>query len=256
MCWADYQLTRRDTYPVIAILLFSFVCCFSPRGSSQTSAPETDQYGRWINGITEPWSFRSEAYLEAEATAARTQWKAIGAQIDNELDEWAGDYRSGDLHGNFLRWAPSGFVVMSVFTCEANVTNVEYGSVSASASFIEFHPDSRSIKQQGKANKHSHGSGSLSITRYIPIKWGPNHYLVPENQVAAFGEYLAGLGRFGGGRNQEYVELDYYWKLDDSSAALTGLPIFPPGYRQFMRKPITAMITSVGRSYVQVRRDD
>src|SRR6185369_9473788 len=83
--------------------------------------------------------------------------------------------------------------------------------------------------------------------------WGEQHFLVPEDKVSLFYDYVTGRGQYEPDKGG-YDE-DYFWqKYDDRDKSMAGMPILPPGYERFAKKPIEATIVSVGPNQV-VRRN-
>ncbi len=104
---------------------------------AQSSKEKFDQNGRWINGVSEPWFFKADAASEDEAAEARSRWEVIAAENENAQSEWAGDYQIGELHGAYLRLSATGsFVLVSVFSCEASVTGVDYGRAALTSELV------------------------------------------------------------------------------------------------------------------------
>jgi hypothetical protein len=220
----------------VALLLCSF-CCHSARAQE-----DHDQDGRWINGITEPWTFDGDSYTKEEAAAFQQKWKSIAAQRSPGVaNEWAGDYVRGDLHKTYLRWSPEGgFAYVYVFTCSTGVLGINYGRVDASPMAIRLYP----VLSMSTSRPHGHHGGHAAYKlpkNYLPVKWGEQHYLVAENRVAAFYRFAAGLGEY-----QTHSGEDFFIKTDDYAKEPESMPVFPPGYERFVRKPIEAKIISVG----------
>lgn len=65
-------------------------------------AAQTDEHGRFVNGVGEPWIFESKRYTKEFASTAQARWREIGADNLQMPDEWAGDYR---LNRRFQRVA-------------------------------------------------------------------------------------------------------------------------------------------------------
>lgn len=219
----------------VALLLYSF-CCHSAK------AQENDQYGRWINGITEPWTFEGNSYTKDEAAAFQQKWKSIAAQSSQGVaNEWAGDYVRGDLHKTYLRWSPDGgFAYIYVFTCSTGVLGINYGRVDASPVAVRLLPE----LSMSTSRPHGHHGGHSAYKlpkKYVPVKWGEQHYLVAENRVAAFYRFAAGLGEYQTNNGE-----DFFLKIDDYAKEPKGMPVLPTGYERLVRKPIEARIISVG----------
>ena len=227
-----------------ALLLF-FLVAFGAHGV----AAQSEDYlaTRWQNGLTEPWFMDSERYNKEEAATAQARWKAIGDDLKNPADdEWAGDYFvGGDTHGSYLRWSvKSGFVLAHVDKCAARVMDFSYGKVVVTSTLITFVPERRP-----KASA-SHNADSHSMTTdFVPAKWRGAHYLVGENEMKDFGDYVAGLGKFNIGSNPLlWVEgSPFFYKLGDEETERAGeAPVVPAGFERFIKKPIEARVVAVG----------
>lgn len=232
----------------VKVLLLVIASLFLLTGSSHA---QTDD-GRWENGVSEPWWFDPAPMTKEEITFAKSRWKDIETENQSAVaNEWSGVYFTGDeTHGSYLRWSPqAGFVLMNVDKCRATVMNLDYGKVSASVSMVQLFPE---LNKQATGHKHAHASPMPQ--RFIPVRWDGSYYLVAENQMADFGNYVAGLGKYNGDEG-EYMSLAFFIKLDasDKESATQFLPIVPAGYEHHLKQPIDAIITRVGKGY---RRPD
>jgi hypothetical protein len=189
---------------------------------------------RWVNGITEPWWFESNRYTAEQAAAARTLWERIG---ETEGDGWAGDYAVNmEVRAHFLRWSPKGFVFFNVNTCMSNVDEVSYGEAVTDSSFY-FDVDTPRGSQ-----------------RYVKVKWGEQRYLIEKDEVSAFCDYVAGFGEYNGPNllgNAQFLS-----RLGDGERPTALLPTVPPEYKQYVRKPVDARLTRVGKAYVEVNPEN
>lgn len=219
------------------VVQFTILCLWLLASAAALVAQEqTDIQGRWMNGVGEPWGFDSNRYTPEQAAEARSRWQQIDAAsgAGNE----AGDYQldmSVRLH--VLRWsAGGGFVFFYVNTCMANVDDLDYGEVvSDTPSYIEI----VSKRLPGAANKR----------KLVKVKWGEQRYLVEEDAVADFCDYVAGLGAHDGGA---IFEDAFLLHRDDAERPTDVLPTVPSEYRKFVRRPIEAVITKVGKSYTEI----
>ena len=246
MIFKEYFIAT--AFAIVVILGYSGI-----EANAQTIESKFDEHGRWINGISEPWWIRNEVVSEDEAAKARLRWEAIGAENENAENEWAGDYQIGDLHGAYLRLSATGsFVLMSVYSCDASVTDVDYGRASVTPDLVEIFSERPATKHTGS---HSHGY-RVAAKRFVPVKWDTQYFLVPEKAIARFAEELVGIERstYGSGEG-EFVE--YFWRSKNRSRPVSGLPVFPTGYQRYMRKPVDAEIVKVGaRRIVKYRAGD
>ena len=249
----------RAATPAAAVLLALCLCAAGARAQD-----EFDEHGRFVNGVSESWVFApGERYTEGEAAAARALWKRIGEAAGG--GEWAGDYTLGggmpeNLRREYLRWSPqSGYVYFSIYTCMSSVVVVGYGGATASPTLVELFPQTR-LTQSTRGFRGGDGhkfETTLKFSRFVPVKWGEAHYLVPEDQLAAFGDYAAGLGMFN--EDPDFsapVWVDYFVKLGDAPPDPAATPVLPAGYERFARRPVTAEITAVVKRALKRERGD
>lgn len=223
----------------ILSLLFCLTIC------AVSAQAQYDHYGRWENGVSEPWFMESESYSKEDAATARARWAAIEADIKGGTGgEWSGDYfLGGSTHGSYLRWSQqSGFVLLHVDKCAAHVMDFSYGKVAVTDRFITLLPERMPKKSS------SHGDSHKMSTRYLRVIWRSAHYLVDETEVASFGDYVAGLGRYNEGLGTLFFEeLDFFRKLNDGDeGSVDELPRVPQGYEGFLKRAVDARITGVG----------
>jgi hypothetical protein len=222
---------------------------------AQSSSADLDSYARWVNGISEPWWF-SESLPQEDIAAVQRQWTAIGNEnqvSDNNL--WTGDYFiGGDTHGSYLRWSrQNGFVLFHVDKCAARVMGFSFGKVISSPSLIEF------LQERAASELPKHGHSTL---RFLPVIWRNDKYLVPENAIEDFADYVAGLGEYND-PNFTLIEFQPFFSRSDRESAAVGLdvgrkklsgfvePIVPPEYERFIKRPVDARITAKGKSYIR-----
>ena len=210
-----------------------------------TASPATaqiDRWGYWENGVSEPWWFSAEEFTQADADAAIARWNHIGEQLKNERsDEWSGHYFRGDsTHGTFLRWSKSGFVMVDVDKCQAKVIRLRYGKVESTP--VRFVFASEYTNQPNSQHTPEWKRASLV---FVPVKWGGAFMLIAEDEMAHFGDFVAGLGKYN------YTDYDYFFRSEflskggDADTKGSEEPQVPPAYQRFLKQPITASITSV-----------
>jgi len=193
-------------------------------------ARQVGEDGAWANGVGEPWRFESHRYTAEQAAAARSLWERIGEADD---DGWAGDYEVDmSVRSHFLRWSPKGFVFFNVNTCTANVDDLNYGEAVADAA------------------SHFEAASMRGARKFVKVKWGERRYLIEDAHVGGFCDYVAGLGSYNGPGAQGGA--DFLGRRGDGERLTALLPSVPPEYRQYVRRPVDARVTRVGRSYVEV----
>jgi len=211
--------------------LFIIVLCQS------ASFAQLNEYGRWKNDFyPEPAELNYQSYSESDFANALMKLEAIESENSNSVGEWAGDYstRSGEVNVVALRFSPqAGFVHLNFYTCLPELRGLNYGTITATPDNILL--TSQTSKRNGQT------------TKYLPVKWGERHYLVPESEVAQFYKFVAGYGW----KKDEYVFFSFLLKNDDTEKPIVGMPVFPRGYERFVKKPIQARITEVLRREIE-----
>lgn len=243
------------------------------------SSAQLDQWGYWENGVTESWWLSSKDFAKEDAVNAAALWKRIGETLPAAgAGEWAGDYFLGsDTHGTYIRWSPEGgFVVAGVNKCEARIVRLTYGKVNVSPNVIHFLPD---FRKTAASHGHAHrAADSPAAVRFVPVEWRGERMLIAEEEMSSFGDFVAGLGKYnfmllsapylfheseiasqfytrlraaevspgGEGQGQEQAPDEAEASAAAADGGEAGPPVVPPGYEQFLKKPVRATITAVG----------
>jgi hypothetical protein len=241
--------------------LLAFCCLAAIPTLSITQVP-TREWEEWDSRFlpgrhwSTPWNLNYNGYSKADALILRSKWDLIAAANPDSNDEWAGDYyNDSEFRLIALRWSPQfGFAAVNLYTCTISVMRFNYGRVAASPNLVELFPEFSSKPLKGKNSI----SNYLPTSKHLPVKWGERHYLIPEDNVKDFCDYVAGFGR--------YVEYEpfhegqlystFLLKSSDYDKPKEGLPILPPSYQRFVKNPIDATITAVGRSWVKKSDND
>lgn len=222
-------------------VLFNFIFTLFIVGFCQlASFAQLNEDGRWKSDLYyEPAQLNYQSYSESDFANALTKLKVIKSENSSSVDEWAGDYsaQSGEVNIIALRFSQqAGFVHLNFYTCLPELRGLNYGTVTGTPDYILL--TSQTSQRNGKA------------TKYLPVKWGERHYLVPESEVAQFYKFVAGYGW----KKDEYVFFDFLLKNDDAEKPIVGMPVFPRGYEQFVKKPIEATITEVLRREIKTEQ--
>lgn len=198
-------------------------------------------------GVTESWHTDYSKHTKEQADVAAERMKTIEAELENPAtNEWAGtyDWSDGGTSNEVLMWTPrAGFLVFRL-GCYPGVHDLNYGSVSDSPTMIQMLP---ALSSAGTR------LGSLHA-RYLPVKWGERHYLIAEDEVSAFYDSVTGI-RAEQDENAVLIA-DFLLKRDDVDKPIEGMPVLPPGYERFVRKPIDASISKVGKSSVKIDEEN
>lgn len=226
---------RRVSFSFILVLLLAGFC-------PTVAFAQLNEYGRWKSDLyAEAVEINYRSYSEADFTNALSRLELIKSENNSLTDEWAGDYsaQSGEVNTAVLRWSPqAGFVDLNVYTCLPELRGLDYGTVTATPDYILL--TSQASLRSGR------------VTKYLPVKWGERHYLVPESEVAQFYKFVAGYGW----KKDEYVVFDFLLKNDDIEKPVAGMPVFPQGYERFVRKPIEATVVEILRREIKTEQSD
>jgi hypothetical protein len=240
-------------------VLMSGVVFFCLASLATAATAQSQAYGEWHNGVTERWWFDPGEFTRAEVDVAVERWTLIEADSPtSNAHQWAGSYSIGtDTHGSYMRWSPEiGFIIASVDKCAARLIGIAYGRVIVSPTSVQF------VYEYSKsASSHDHAhipSLAPQAIKFIPVRWRGVHYLVDEEEMAGFSDYVAGLGEY----NVEYILADgpsgFFLRFtDEEKGPVEELWHVPIGYERFVKRPVNAMVTSVGASVVKhIRNDD
>ncbi|HEX5709254.1 MAG TPA: hypothetical protein VFX96_18265 [Pyrinomonadaceae bacterium] len=244
---------------LLALLLAQTLLAPTPLQAQE----QYDPSGRWVNGVSEPWWFDAERHAKEDIEAAQRRWRLLGEELaDAPRGGWAGDYFiGGETHGSYLRWSPrGGFVLFKVNKCAAQVDDFAFGTVDATPSLVRLLPE----RDMTPADAHAHGHHMSGATSLLPVSLRGARLLVPEDEMAEFGDYVAGLGKFN---QQQFIYYDssytYFHRMTDedidadarASDAVAGTSsaavIVPAGYERFLKRPVEGKITRVGRREVK-----
>lgn len=223
-------------------ILFNLIFTFFIVGVCQVASfAQLYQDGRWkSDAFYVPVELNYNSYSENDFANALVKLENLKSEDNASIGEWAGDYSpvySGEVNAETLRWSPKvGFVYLNFYTCLPELRGLDYGSALATPNYILL--TSQSSKLNGQTVK------------YLPVKWGERHYLIPEKEVAEFYRFVAGYGW----KKDEYVTFDFLLKNDDIEKPLFGMPVFPRGYERFVKKPIEAEITKISRREIKTEQ--
>ena len=240
------------------IMVGLILTCAIPLATRGQNVAELDAYGRWVNGVSEPWWFPEDVAKEPKAEV-QARWAQLGVEAASQDDGWTGDYFvGGDTHGSYLRLGRTGFVVFRVNKCAASVMGFSYGEVVQSSTLIQLLP------QKTVHTSRLHGHNNHPASRYLPVTWRTAKYLVPETAISSFGDYVAGLGEYNDPNVLLIDFAPFFVKslnreasgdIDHSKTKPTAqhfvAPVVPVGYERFIRKPIEAQIIARGKPYVR-----
>lgn len=200
----------------------------------QTVKSQGAGYPTWNDGIGHSsW----EIGLAKEEKEKMLQlWDAIGEDLKTERNELAGTYFKGGYEaGYFFRWSINkGYVLIPYFD-EDLITDFSYGKVTfVDNSEVIFTPE-RELK------------GGRSVGKMPRIWTAIGHYFVPVEMLEDFGDYMAGFREFNefNGQCCAFAPNFLAHRIDRLEKRL-DYPV-PPRYERFIKSPVKAEITFVGR---------
>lgn len=210
---------------------------------------QSQDYAEWDNGVTERWQVDLNVFSKQELDTVIDRWKRIETDNQNtKSHKWAGGYFSGgDTHGTYMRWSQeTGFIMAHVDKCAARLMGLSYGKIVISPASVDFvFQYHKSSSTHGDTKSHK---AAPTITKFIPIKWSNDQYLIQENEMVDFGDYVAGLGKY----NQEYAGMHgiefFARSISEARSNYEESPQAPTVYGHFIKKPIDAEIKAVGVS--------
>jgi hypothetical protein len=234
-----------------ALLIGGAVLLLTPLAAAQPHFAE--EPSRWITGVGEPLWFAPTAPKD-QIEKLKARWEALKLEHGRiEKSSTAGDYGTGgETHATLLRWAPlTGYVVVHVDTCAATVRGFSYGSVIFTPTTLKLMPEA----QFSQGDDHGHGNHRVKSNEFLFVKWRNVLYLTRQTDIANFLDSLAGLGKYNG-NNIWDVGPEVYSSGGEESGTADDLPIVPPGFESFVRRPINLTITGVGHRIVRRFRVD
>jgi hypothetical protein len=236
-------------------IIFCILFCAS------SSQAQFDAEGRWINGISEePLFFDNLTYSPQNAITFQTRWRLIAEENALSKDnEWAGDYV---IHGEtggvrVLRWSlKEGFVFLFGGGCYPGVRGLNYGRVSFSNNLLQLFPEVDAedpLILFAEDNDRRFFTTNFIANKFVPVKWQGIHYLIAENRIANFYDYVAGAGDYAPRDGVQILNSIFFPKNEEPDKAETGeeMPVMPAGYERFIKKPVDAKIIATGRSFVR-----
>lgn len=215
------------------IILLSFI-------SSSAQNPDLS-WALWKNGIKYRWF--NYHFEKEDALKMTAKWDEIGIGLEESKNKFAGTYfQYGYMSGYFLRWSSEkGYIYIQYFDIE-HPCSFSYGNVSVNNLEITFIPE---------YEKNVICPSILPKT--TPRKWIPalgGKYFIPANEAERFGNFYGGFGEFN----------RYYWDWHDAhpfarkwgdKLEINENFILPKPYEKFVKKPINAEITFVGKAEIK-----
>lgn len=183
------------------------------------------QPGTAQNSATQP------ELSEQLAALVRNKLEMIELETAGANEEWAGRYQSSDgptVTTDFA-WSPvSGFIVWWYNCSRPTSARANHGSVVFENGVLKLTPEvTESVP------------GSFAIaSEYVPVRWGAQHFLIPQDQVRNF--------IYAINSNFEPEVESYLLKVDDNLKKRKGRPGVSSEYARYLgMKPILATISKV-----------
>ncbi len=217
---------------LICLLILSF----------QVSFGQDFQEGEnWLGeqGYPQPFlSHNFKTYSKEDVIKAKQKLLLIKQSPTN--DEWEGYYQQyGELSQIGLIWnTQAGFIDYYIYTCSIELRGLGFGNVTNSADLLTLNYEKRKNEK------------AKVVQTLVKVKIGERHFLIAENDVKDFCEYVVGR-KFDAELYENSVR--YWWKVSDENKNSEGLPILPDKYSKFVVKPVEAKIIKVGKVTVENR---
>jgi hypothetical protein len=220
---------------VLSILLISAVCFGQDDGSDENWLLEFR--GEYTN--YERIFYQFTTFTKEDVANAKQKLKSIKTFAPK--DEWEGIYYDNTPVGDSrLIWnAEGGFLDFYFYH---QLKSLDFGKVAVLADMIELVSEKSLNSNPGKTKADS---------KFVKVKVGEVHYLIPENRLKDFCESAVGLNTDLGFIN------NYYWaKEEDLNKKVFGLPVLPKKYAYLIRYPIEAKIIRVGKRKIVKSESD
>jgi hypothetical protein len=222
------------------------ICIFSTLLLQTASSQQADS--DWQPNITQFEKYKRNFYVVLsleDRKKMETHWDEIGENLKTEKNGLAGTYiELGYESGYLLRWSTEkGFVLIPYFD-QSMISDFSYGKV-------EISKDSEIILIP---EQEMSGGGRRLIK--TPRVWIPvinGEFLVYKQQIASFGDYYGGFGQFNGFPRKVLCDAGcghFARRFDDTKNKTNVSFLAPPKYLKFIKKPITAKITFIGKRRV------
>ncbi|CAN5413541.1 hypothetical protein BH18ACI2_BH18ACI2_12960 [soil metagenome] len=217
------------------LLIASSLLAFS---AVRAQSPEREL---WENGISDPWYLPTAPGGEIDTLKSR--WRAIEEELKTTGNEAAGTYRNGgEMRSGVLRWSPlNGFVYVYVYE-NFSVLDFSYGTVTITPSEIIFNVE------REQATTEPADQPRVTPKQWIPARWKKSKYLIPVEDISDFGNYVAGFGAYNDFNGPCCGFIPFFvTEIKGNSQAMPEMPVLPKEYRDYLKQPIQATITRVGR---------
>lgn len=190
--------------------------------------------------------FDYKVYSKEDIIKAKRKLSLI--QKTDSNDEWEGYYQKwGELSQIGLIWQKeSGFVQYEVYTCAIELRGLGYGEIAQNAESVILNYEKPIIYIYSKKNT------SPTQINLVKVKIGEKHFLVPENRLKEFCEYVVGLRKY----YENDIQSGYWWKVVELEKDSKELPVLPEKYKHILKHPIEGKIIGVGKRVEQKYKND
>lgn len=175
------------------------------------------------------------------------RWDQIGDELRSSTTPFAGTYEESGYRGWFLRWSPNRGFVFVYHSEGVSLIDFSYGQVAKTSDGLVLEPE--------REMNRSFRSIKLSTPRkWIPIRLSTGNYLVPQERIRAFGNYVGGFDEYNdfNGPCCDFSPFFFMATTPGEPARDPLLMVVPETYRRFMKRPINARIVSIGtKNYAQ-----
>jgi hypothetical protein len=173
-------------------------------------------------------------YSQLDVMRLRNYLDRFGTEATS--DDWSGNYAWGapaETDFSILKINPAvGFAILSVYTCRPELRSINYGSIVEGPESIELVP----VIPNGSPRK-------ATKQTFVKVRWGGVRYLVELDSLASFAEKAVGIHVEPDDSNsRNYQKWTNFWVSGDFETPPAGLPIYPPSFKRYERKPIRSEV--------------
>jgi hypothetical protein len=124
-----------------------------------------------------------------------------------------------------------------------------YGRVEATHALVQFFPEVDKRSPHGHGSHQRAAAAPREVIRFVPVRWRGERLLVSDDEMGEFGDYVAGLGGYNGW-NDVFIDHTVFFShsgADSVEPDGAAPPAVPQGYERFLKRPVEATVTSVGK---------
>jgi hypothetical protein len=177
---------------------------------------------------------------DPEVRTLLSRWERIDGGLSTVANSFAGTYERSGYRGYFLRWSPENGFIYVYHSEGLSIIDFSYGKVTVTSEGIIFDPE-RDMRETFRGYK-------LKLPpKWVPIKIEDRVFFVAAEEIKSFGDYVGGFGQYND-FNGPCCEFSPFFTRQElkPQKSFPGVDV-PKSYRKFIKAPVTAQITFVGK---------